>query len=677
MTCQCNLSELLQQSIALIDPPARHPTNGSDLNAVPCSPVLDPAQASTAVAADDDADEVDEGSTASLHESNVKKKVRFSKCCKAPKKTSISSTDAVRAYELLMHAASSISLLFPASKDSSTRHFSNKIENKCIKYIDTSSSWETINDVADVYRALLIVSCLLIELLPLAQEDDTSASSASSYSLCENDASDVKSKTHLARDQCTALVKHDNYCPRQHSNNYSQRIMPTLTPSTTKEFLSTSRQCIHQLQLVERICAIKTISEKRFCSRNNSSSSSSSSNIALVHEGGDDIHDYDRPISDWYANYDWHDDGFLPLPFFHRTDERVNMDGTCYNNISSRLSQTPNDRAKSNILYECCYLPQYPTDPPSSRFEKVAWTRNWIRGQRLVSLRMEDYQCSNDGIDTSDCCEADTETAIYRDEGESISDEEHVSLDISSAAWAEEESCLIDIMLVGEVPATHNGPNSDMTWPSSKKRAGDIKEIRKKKRLKLKQKKALTEKRDLATVFIDQNLNSQSIRGKEGFLLLLHEETNGGILPHLFVDKVADTIRVFARLRPCGWLSLEDRSIRRQDCTVDTVEGVMQLRPLVPRVRYFDFFVGPTTTCQPWVRNGATSFHFRLADLHLLGSSSSLYQCFADDNASNLDTRRIESVDLLFGVDEETGGDFADGFEWVNCVSREPMEEFF
>lgn len=703
--CRCTLSDLLERSIELIDPspPSRNPPNDSDHDDVLAAPATFPVShhapdvdvdADAAVVADNDSaievakveDKDDRrpthGSEASLHKSNIEKKVRFSKSCR-PSKASISAIDARRAYELLMHAESFISLSFPSpsSTDRVTINDNDKCDTTTMQYIESSSSWETLNDVADIYRALLVTACLLMELLPAAS--DTTATSC-----LENDAPSNKTETYSPLGQYQySTLHHHNCCPLLRKLDYddSQQFIPTFTPSIMNELLSTSRRCIQQLQSMERICAIKTISERLYSQSN---ASSSNSWVSLHHEGGDDIHDYERPIVDWYANYDWHDDGFLPLPFFHHTVNINNNHGvtssiSC-NNIYSQSNLIPHstivdDKTKSNILYECCYRPHYHTDPPSSRYEKVAWTRDWIRGERIVSLRMEDYQCCDEkelhregSVDDLNYSGADDEghTTEINSFGGCIddsnsSDEENLSLDISSAVLAEEESCLIDVMLAGEAPcpSSNNG---------HKKRAVSIKEVRRKKRLKLKQKKEL-QQRGAVTIATEQTVQS-SICGKEGFLLLVREETTSGSLPQLFVDTIATSIRVFVRLHPSGWLSIEDRSIRRQDCLVDTDK--VHSGPLVPRARYFDFLIDPETTCQPWVRNGVTSFHFRLHNLHFLGASS-LQQLPSDDHDSNIESHSFERVELLFCVDDETGGDFADGFEWVNCASIlvPPLEE--
>ena len=675
MACQCNLSDLLQRSIELIDPPpsehaSKYTANddvaiissASKLSVLAVAPDADDddvAAVANAKAADDallhESDRDDGGQHHSSFSDTIKKKVRFCKSVRtSPKKALISSIDAMRAYELLMHAIS-ISLLPPPSSNTNTPfHFNGDYENASIKYIGMSTSWKALNDVVDIYRALLVTSCLLMELLPLAHLDEPNNGT----------------EPHHPPDQCTIIHQHRNDCPLQCPDS-SHQIIPTLTISNMNELLSTSRRCINQLQSLEQLCAVKTISEQHLIAQK---SAVTSNYLVSLHEGGDDIQDYDRPVPDWYDNYDWHDDGFLPLPFFHHADRTCVNGGIC-NDVRIRLSQRQqyslDDVTKSNILFECCYRPQYPNDPPSSRFEKVAWTREWIRGERLISLCVEDYQyCPSSGcIDTLDFREGGSDVhseELFLDD-ESNFDEGNVSLDISSAVLAEEESCLLEVMLADAIPSSQHGNSCDVQHPSTKKRARNMKEVRKKKRLKLKQKKEL-QKQDHSVV-VDQKLQSQSIRGREGFLLLVREETTGGILPPPFMNTKAKTIRVFARLHPSGWLSIEDRSIRRQICTANTDEESMQCQPLVPRARYYDFFVGPKTTCQPWIRNGVTSFHFRLACLHFLGKSSLLPSSF-DGNSSNHESHNIDGVDLLFSIDEGTGGDFADGFEWVNCASR-------
>ena len=456
--------------------------------------------------------------------------------------------------------------------------------------------------------------------------------------------------------------------------------------------------------------------------------------------GGDDVHDYDRPEADEARDYDWHDDGFLPPPFScHRR-----ADGGDRQSSSPREGSPP--PPPSCILRDCLYRPQRPTDPPSSKFERCAWTRDWIRDERVVSLDLEDYRSRErevGGYDVGDyellCAEEEEagrreETAADDDEdGDERSDDDggtggdNVSLNISPAELAEEEGFLLDVMLAGGGGAVFSAsrsvypssggyysgcpydPNASSA-PSGGKRVSSVKERRKKKRQrKLAARRARLADDDAARIDrISPPAPQRSFfTAREGFLLLLHEEdggSNGGleiIRGHTedaaasARDHKVEAVRVFARLHPSGWLSIEDRSIRRRgDCGGDrdrdedhdenesTNERQRQrrrhlTRPLPPRTRYLDFYIDPDTTCSPWVRGGTTSFHFRLTDVLFLGASSLNNRSFdigsVDDNsiAANdaATSSTAERAHLLFRIDEGTGGDFADGFEWVNCIT--------
>jgi hypothetical protein len=293
---------------------------------------------------------------------------------------------------------------------------------------------------------------------------------------------------------------------------------------------------------------------------------------------------------------------------------------------------------------------------------------------------------------------------------------------------AEEEGFLLDVMLTGGGGAVSSASHS--VYPSSSgnysgcpydpdalsapvggERVGSVKERRKKKRQrKLAARRArLLADDDAARIDLTppRAPKRSFFTAREGFLLLVHEDdgmSNGGleIIRRLSVDAAAsardqkvEAVRVFARLHPSGWLSIEDRSIRRRgDCSGDhecdenhdehesTKEQQRQLRrqltrPLPPRARYLDFYIDPHTTCSPWVREGTTSFHFRLHDVLFLGASSLNNRSFGigsvDDNnnaTNDVATSSIaERAHLLFGIDEGTGGDFADGYEWVNCMT--------
>jgi hypothetical protein len=314
------------------------------------------------------------------------------------------------------------------------------------------------------------------------------------------------------------------------------------------------------------------------------------------------------------------------------------------------------------------------------------------------------------------------------DDDEGAGGRNDVSLNISSAELAEEEGFLLDVMLAGgggavssasrSVYPSSNGNYSGCPYdpdsssaPVGGKRVDSFKERRKKKRQRKLAARRARLLADDGAARIDRTPPRTPKRSfftaREGFLLLVHEDdgmSNGGleIIRRLSVDAAAsardqkvEAVRVFARLHPSGWLSIEDRSIRRRgDCSGDheydeihdkhesTNEQQRQLRrqltrPLPPRTRYLDFYIDPDTTCSPWVREGTTSFHFRLHNVLFLGASSLNNRSFGIGSADNKNNATndvatssiAERAHLLFGIDEGTRGDFTDGFEWVNCMT--------
>ena len=700
------------------------------------------------------------------------KRVRFSEDSRRPSaaasavaaaaaaaaRSSITPGDAIHAYGLLMRA-SSIVARDSSSSSSSSSSFSSSPptgddENGgrrgggiAINVDDvvgaSAASWEDLNVAADVHRALLVASCLLLELLlpttsgpsDIDDDDDDDDDDDNPDDYNSDDArwerpvreESAKKRGALPRDD---FVDDDNAPPSS-----SPCVVPALSPAIEGEILSACRLCIRRLRALERVCAVKAIAARRRRAPDAASSPSS----FLRGGGGDDVHDYDRPSADAARDYDWHDDGFLPPPLScYHADEGTRQ--------SSSWEGSPSPTY--DILRDCFHRPQRPTDPPSSKFERSAWTRDWIRNERVVSLDLEDYRCREhevvDDYDVGDyerlCAEEEAcrcETMADDDDDDDDDDERSdddegagenndVSLNISSAELAEEEGFLLDVMLAGGGGAVssasrsvhpsssgyysgcHYDPNASSA-PFGGKRVGSVKETRKKKRQrKLAARRARLAGDDAAR--IDRTPPRPPKRSfftaREGFLLLLHEEdsmSNGGleIIRRLSDDAAAsardqkvEAVRVYARLHPSGWLSVEDRSIRRRgDFSGDRDEDhdkhestneqqrqrLRQLtRPLSPRARYLDFYIDPGTTCSPWVREGMTSFHFRLHDVLFLGASSLNNRSFdigsVDDknnNAANdVATSSIaERAHLLFGIDEGTGGDFADGFEWVNCMT--------
>ena len=77
------------------------------------------------------------------------------------------------------------------------------------------------------------------------------------------------------------------------------------------------------LKCLERVCAATAVSERSRGRAGAGSASGAAAGLSAAagsveaarsDGGGDDIHDYDRLDSDLAADYDWHDDGFLPRP---------------------------------------------------------------------------------------------------------------------------------------------------------------------------------------------------------------------------------------------------------------------------------------------------------------------------------------------------------------------------
>ena len=253
-SCECNVSYLLKLAIDLIDPPSSPLAHLQNENYVvkvgdgECIGVMN-----------DNVGEVDESaqdlrplalpiplsSNEASPTSKTVKKVRFSDTCSSPK--TISVEDAIRAFDLLMHAAS-LSSNFSAKKDReiSTRHQKHDettmdantqtINDATISINECSDfRWERLQHMADIYRALLITSCLLLELLP-----QSSASSKLSDSTNRNSSM-----------TCTKMK-----CPLLST---SPPLIPALSPNIKKGILATARRCILLLQSLEKICAALTI----------------------------------------------------------------------------------------------------------------------------------------------------------------------------------------------------------------------------------------------------------------------------------------------------------------------------------------------------------------------------------------------------------------------------------
>ena len=465
-----------------------------------------------------------------LHESENEteaavKKVKFEEStCFAPKP--VTAADAIRAYDLLIHAASS----------------SSSLSREDLLQV----SWDKLQNIADTYRALIVTSNLLLELLP-----ETSSTAPSSQ------------KAHAMIGE-TCLQQ--NYEENNRRKSFTRT--PSLSPTIEESILSTARRCILLLLSMERICAAKRISE------NIGRSASTKSSFP---ERGDDIHDYDRDDGDLISNYDWHDDGHLPLPFCH-----------------------------SSVLYECCYLP-IKQDPPCSRFERNAWTRQWFRSDRIVSLKVEDYICNN---------QFDPENQLEC-EGDSLK----VCTDV----------CQLNV------------DNDDRNIASSNNITFST-ENRKKRRRSNRQ---------------PANVEDRNSLVKEGFLLLSCESS--GAAPFFDEDERTlsngkNFVRVYCKLHPSGWMSIEDRSIRRIAC--DSSQ-------LAHRLKCMKYIIYSKTTCRPCIPYGKKSFHFQLAKARYLGSSMLLNR---DQRKPNTDAD-ADLCQLLFAVDDDAGCSFVDGFEWVNALS--------
>jgi hypothetical protein len=511
--------------------------------------------------------------------------------------------------------------------------------------------------------------------------------------------------------------------------------------------------------------------------------------------GGDDIHDYDRSYSDLISNYDWHDDGFLLLPlcssnscsstnYFHFPtcdDDNVNTncidkEEECTSKSSSLFVPSINNN-NSNILYDCFYKVKYTSDPPSSKYERYAYTRDWVRDERVISLNIEDYndehEYSNDYHDDNnnhhdnhpndndeydnhvigdyeqlcseevgqidnmmndeevDTSETSSET-INENNNNNDDDDNNVSLFICPKILAQEEAVLLNVMLHND-DTTTNYYYSGVYHNPSLNRARSMKERKKKKRKQQLETRRSKKARLVADAATSATTNTTSddtvtannpiintrVCAKEGFLLLVHDDyDNNSSSSSSSTSTTRRSTRVHVRLHPSGWLIVEDRSIRNSHTFYyDRNEHQQQqelrqnncnssgCKSLPRRLRYRDYYIDPaTTTCTPCIQNGETIFHFHLKDVIFLGAggatatavspcaSFSLVQQQSHplhdterndiaenktilDDGVNVVTTNISSTiiptrtTLVFKIDEGTGGDFMDGYEWVNCIS--------
>jgi hypothetical protein len=513
-SCDCTTSALFARAMDLIDPPRfSSDTNGSFHN---------------------NNVESDRDTSYETHDDvNVTepvKKVTFDEfTCFAPR--TVTAIDAISAYDLLVHASS----------------MSSSLSRKDL----TQIAWSKLQNMADVYRALLVTSCLLLELL----SNDTSAAYASH-----------KDGRLWTNESCPQLRTGADRAP-------------VLSPAIENVIFSTSRRCILLLQTLERICAAKSIAENV----------SIGASTNLFFGGGDDIHDYDRSEDDLVSNYDWHDDGHLPLPF-------------CQSKVLERCN-------RSSVLHECCYIP-IQQDPPCSRFEKNAWTRYFSRGRRLVSLNIDDHK----------------NNAQYNDVPKSSNE-----------------------ILTGEGDVCNR--DDDDVEPSNQI---VVSEGNRKKR-----RRATNSSNEMQTAFFE----ARKAIVKEGFLLLSRGSCGAEPLLHDDERKSINCngfIRVYCKLHPSGWLSIEDRSIRLKSAGDS---------PLIHRRKCLKYFIYSGTICQPCLPDGTMSFHFRVDAARFLGASMLInHECERKDSLAVNDAETHE-YNLLFAVDDAAGSTFVDGCDWVNALS--------
>jgi len=309
-TCNCNMNSILTSVVSLIDPPLYSTDDNIDEKTSEC--VIDGSEGSA------DSTQSNEPISKISSDDKItkkKKKVQFNESS-FEKRRKVSVHDSIRAYDLLLH------VIHVQPLDLSDEFLYEKM------------SWNSLQQYADTYRALLITSCLLLEMLPTETNHDNFDTTWPGCS-----------------PTCPILSTASSF-------------IPVLSSSIIQSLLSTSRRCILLLQYLERICAAKSVAD-----RHNSSDSTS------FYIGGDDIEDYDRCTNDLHANYDWHDDGFLPQPGLYKSNDRG-----------------------SSLIHECCYLPHNLSVQPSSHYEKSASTKEWTRGERLISLSVEDYGYYGDKI---------------------------------------------------------------------------------------------------------------------------------------------------------------------------------------------------------------------------------------------------------------------------------------
>ncbi|EJK54011.1 hypothetical protein THAOC_26442, partial [Thalassiosira oceanica] len=441
----------------------------------------------------------------------------------------------------------------------------------------------------DVYRALLAVSCLLLELLPRADDSEDGAAEKGESAPEEGEPTD--------------------------------RPPPTLTPDVEGTLLSTCRRSVLLLKCLERACAARAVAERRRVrSRAGSAglSAAAPSEAARSDGGGDDVHDYDRLQSDIAADHDWHDDGFLPRPRSSAGAEDADGDEAGDFTTGGLLAECLVRPADANRVERC------------RRHEKTARTRHWNRGERVVSLDVADYVRRDDGSDPrEDVTYLEGEGISRGDDASDVRAGEEISLDFSRHALAGEEDALLDIML----PET--------AAPSR----GDVRPPRRKKRRK------------------------EGGRASSGELARCAAASDCADAES---DPPAST-RVYAVLRPSGWLSVEDRSVLHRPTLDGTSSSEERHLPLERRRRRWDLLLDSRTEVAPCLApGGPSSFRLRLDGALLLGMSSpSGVPVSSDGDPDGEEERREGSrVNLLLEVDEGTGGTFCGGCAWASALER-------
>ena len=339
----------------------------------------------------------------------------------------------------------------------------------CDETIPALISWSKFQHRADSFRALLVTCNLLLEMLPDDHDTDTN--------------------NHVSFDDKCGMI-----CPKLAINQLSSHY---LTQATIKQLLSSSRRCILSLKYIERMCAAKAITERH------------TGSVKTFYTGGDDIEDYDRCTNDLHMDYDWHDDGYLPEPALYSDNTTTNTAGT-------------------SLLHECCYRPHTLSVQPSSRYEKSASTKKLVRGERLISMSLDEYgyqerytseqtnekdYLTNDsncwsasGLDENQD-ESITKRNIDRTTESPIQDKEDAPFfTLSPSALAKEEQHLLDIMV-------SCNPTNLMDAASSKP---------KKKKRKQKQSQMQMLQPDSASY--NSHTNNPYFDWKEGYLLFGHND---------------------------------------------------------------------------------------------------------------------------------------------------------